>query len=406
MTIARGDAVALTRALVRVDSRNPSLVPDAPGEREIARMLAEVLEAWGMQVEVIEPVPGRPSVVARTASPERGGGSASPSLLLNGHLDVVGTEGMVHAPFDAQERGARLYGRGATDMKGGVAAMCAAAARAAESGVAGEVIVTAVSDEEYRSLGTRSVIERGVRADAAIVTEPTRLAIAPAHKGFAWTEIEVRGRAAHGSRYDIGVDAIRHAALILAELDRHEREVLVERTHPLLGHASMHASLIEGGAGMSTYPDRCTVQLERRTVPGERAEAALQEIEQAIAIVRSRVPALDATARLTFSQEPSDVAEDAPIVRALGDALAGAEEKVRIEGLSAWTDAALLNSAGIPAICFGPGDIALAHADEEWVDVEEIERATVVLTHLIAGWCGGRRDASAGIAGGSMPWRS
>ena len=406
MTIARGDAVALTRALVRVDSRNPLLVPGAPGEREIARVLSAVLEGWGMWVEVIESAPGRPSVIARPAGGDRSGGPAGPSLMLNGHLDVVGTEGMTHSPFDALERESRLYGRGATDMKGGVAAMCAAAARAGETGVAGEIIIAAVSDEEYRSVGTRSVIERGVRADAAIVTEPTRLAIAPAHKGFVWTEIQVRGRAAHGSRYDIGIDAIRHAALILAELDRHERDVLVTRTHPLLGHASMHASLIEGGAGMSTYPDRCIVQLERRTVPGERAEAALHEVEQAIATVRTRVPELDASARLTFSQEPSDVAEDAPIVRALSAALSGAGEAVRIEGLSAWTDAALLNSAGIPAICFGPGDIALAHADEEWVDMEEIERATVALTHLIAGWCGGRRDASAGVANGGAAWRS
>ena len=404
MTIARGDAAALTRALVRVDSRNPSLVPDAPGEREIVRVLADVLRAWGMDVEILEAAPGRPSVIARPAAADHESGR--PSLMLNGHLDVVGIEGMTHAPFDAELRGTRLYGRGATDMKGGVAAMCAAAARAAEVGIAGEVVIAAVCDEEYRSIGTRSVIDHGVRADAAIVTEPTRLAIAPAHKGFVWTELEVRGRAAHGSRHDIGVDAIRHAALVLAELDRHEREVLVQRTHPLLGHASMHASLIEGGSGMSTYPDRCTVHLERRTVPGEGADEALREVQAAIAAVRSRVPELDASARLGFSQEPSDVAVDASIVRALGGVLAGLGEPVRIEGLSAWTDAALLNAAGIPAICFGPGDIALAHAAEEWVEVEEIERATVALTHLIAAWGGGRGGAASPMETRSAAWRS
>ena len=403
MSLARGDAVALTRALVRVDSRNPSLVPGAPGEREVVRVLAEVLEAWGMRIEVIEPAPGRPCLMARPAEPARGTGGGS--LMLNGHVDVVGTEAMTHAPFEAEQRGRRMYGRGATDMKGGVAAMCAAVTRAIDAGFAGEVVIAAVSDEEFRSIGTRAVLEHGVRAGAAVVTEPTRLAIAPAHKGFAWTEIEVRGRAAHGSRHDIGVDAIRHAALILAELDRHEREVLAGRTHPLLGHASMHASLIEGGSGMSTYPDRCVVQLERRTVPGERADAALHEAEAAIARVRARVPALDASARLTFSQEPSDVAVDAPIVRALEASLGALGEEARVEGLSAWTDAALLNAAGIPAICFGPGDIALAHAAEEWVDVDEIERATAVLTHLVAGWCGGRHDATA-AAVRSVAWRS
>ncbi|HUF28613.1 MAG TPA: ArgE/DapE family deacylase [Gemmatimonadaceae bacterium] len=385
MPVTRGDAIALARALVRLDSRNPSLVPGAPGEQAAARMLAEVLEAWGMWVEVIEAAPGRPNVIARS------GYGTGRSMLLNGHLDVVGVDGMVHAPFDGEERGSRLYGRGAADMKGGIAAMCAAAARAVEAGATGDVIIAAVADEEFQSLGTRALIDSGLRADAAIVTEPTRLAIAPAHRGFVWIDVEVRGRAAHGSRYDLGVDAIRHAALVLAELDRLERDELVHRTHLLLGHASLHASLIEGGSGMSTYPDRCLVKLERRTLPGERVDDAVREVEDACARVRERIGTLDADVRLVFSQSPSDVAVDAPIVRALGAALASTGEDVRVEGLSAWTDAALLNDAGIPAICFGPGDIALAHSAEEWVDMDEIERATAALTHLVAGWCGSQR---------------
>ncbi len=397
MSIPRGDSVALARALVRVDSRNPSLVPGASGEGEIARVLAEVLEAWGMWVEIVEVAPGRPNVIARA------GYGSGRSLMLNGHLDVVGTDGMIHAPFDAEERGSRLYGRGAADMKSGVAAMCAAAARAVEAGATGDITIAAVCDEEFESIGTRAVIESGVRADAAIVTEPTRLAIAPAHRGFVWIDVEVRGRAAHGSRYDIGIDAIRHAALVIAELDRHERETLVHRTHRLLGHASLHASLIEGGSGMSTYPDRCLVRLERRTLPGESVADAVGEVEAACARVREAVPRLDAEVRLTFSQEPSDVAVDAPVVRALRAALSSAGEDVRVEGLSAWTDAAILNAAGIPAICFGPGDIALAHSAEEWVDMEEIERATVTLTHLVANWCG-TGSAGAGTVGtGQQP---
>src|SRR5690606_24497980 len=169
-----------------------------------------------------------------------------------------------------------------------------------------------------------------------------------------WVEIELRGRAAHGSRYDLGVDAILHAALVLAEVDRHHREQLVNHTHPLLGHASLHASTIEGGAGWSTYPDRCTLRIERRTLPGEPPDVAVQEVEEAIDRVRLRVPELDATVEVTGAQAPSDVAVDAPIVRALSNCLSGAGEVVRVEGLSAWTDAALLNAAGIPAICFGP----------------------------------------------------
>jgi acetylornithine deacetylase len=380
------DPVSLTRALVRADSRNPDLVPGAPGEAPVAAVLREALAAWGFRVEVTEAAPGRPNVVARI-----GGGRGGASLMLNGHLDTVGVEGMTHDPLGADLRDGRVYGRGATDMKAGVAAMCAAAARAAARGaLAGEVIVAAVADEEFESVGTRALLAAGVRADAAIVTEPTRLAICPAHRGFAWLTVTVHGRAAHGSRYDLGVDAIRHAGLLLAELDALEADVLPTRTHPLLGRASLHASVIEGGIGFSTYPDRCVLKLERRTVPGESAADVAREVEAACARVRARRPEFRATVEPGFAQGPSDVAADAPVMRALGAALDAAGEPVRIEGMPAWTDAALLNEAGIPAVCFGPGDIALAHSAEEYVEVREIERATEVLERMVARWCGGR----------------
>jgi acetylornithine deacetylase len=379
--IERGDAVALTRLLVRHDSRNPLLVKDAPGEGAVAGTLAGVLRHWGFSVELMESSPGRPNVIARI------GPSGGATLMLNGHLDTVGVEGMTHPPFEAEESDGKLYGRGSADMKSGVAAMCAAAARAAEAkALRCGVVITAVTDEEYESEGTRSIVKAGISADAAIVTEPTRLAIAPAHRGFAWIDLTVRGRAAHGSRYDIGVDAIRHAALVLAELDAHERQVLTKRTHRLLGHASLHASTIEGGIGWSTYPDRCQVRIERRTLPGETAADALAEVRAACDRVKARGVPLDAHARLLFSQGPSDVAEDAPIVRALASAMEACGEKVTMEGLSAWTDAALLNDAGIPAICYGPGDISLAHSATEWVPIPEIERATAVLDQLLRTW--------------------
>lgn len=384
MSIARGDAVALTRELVRVDSRNPTLVAGAPGEGRVARVLADVLEAWGFDVTVREVAPGRPNVIARL-----GGGRGGRSLMLNGHIDVVGVEGMTHAPWDPVVRDGRIYGRGSSDMKAGVAAMCAAAARAAAaSGGAldGEIIITAVVDEEYSSLGTRALVSDGVRADAAIVTEPTGLKIMPAHKGFVWVDVLVHGRAAHGSRWDVGVDAIRNAGLLLAALDAVDAELLPSREHALLGRPSLHASTIEGGIGLSTYPDKCRFTIERRTIPGETTAAVMAEIEDAFARVRARRPALDANVSMIFEQPPSDVSTEAPIVRALDVALHACGEEVRVMGMSAWTDAAILNEAGIPAICFGPGDIGLAHAAEEYVRVDEIERATLVLAALAMEW--------------------
>jgi acetylornithine deacetylase len=388
VSITNGDAVALTRELVRVDSRNPTLVAGAPGEGRIARVLADVLSAWGFRVEIREASPGRPNVVARVGNAKQG----SRSLMFNGHIDVVGVEGMIHDPWDPAVREGRIYGRGSSDMKAGVAAMCAAAARAlgASGGdLGGEIIITAVVDEEYSSLGTRALVADGVRADAAIVTEPTGLSIMPAHKGFLWVDVVVEGRAAHGSRWDVGVDAIRHAGLLLAALDGVDAELLPSRDHPLLGRPSLHASTIDGGIGLSTYPDKCHFTIERRTIPGETTAAAMTEIEDAFARVRAKRPELDATVSLIFEQPPSDVSPDAPIVRSLDGALRACGEEVKIMGMSAWTDAAILNEAGIPAICFGPGDIGLAHAAEEYVRVDEIERATLVLAALAMEWTRG-----------------
>lgn len=380
MSVVRGDAVALARALIAIDSRNPSLVAGGPGEGAVAKLLAEVLRDWGCAVELQEVASGRPNVVARLG--RRGG----PSLMFNGHLDVVDVAGMVHPPFDPVERDGRIWGRGSADMKAGVASMCAAAVRALDQGLAGEVVIAAVVDEEFASAGTRALIDRGIRADAAIVAEPTRLAIMPAHRGFVWLELDVVGRAAHGSRWDIGIDAIRHAGLFLAELDRYDATTLTARHHALLGRPSVHASMITGGTGMSTYPDRCVLSIERRTIPGETGAQVLSELQELRDRVRLSQPDFDGTVTVSLSQSPSDVAPSAPIVRALSDALVACGMPESIEGMSAWTDAALLNDAGIPAICFGPGDIVFAHAAEEFVPRQEIEDATRVLTELALRW--------------------
>jgi acetylornithine deacetylase len=381
--VPRHDAVALARALVRVDSRNPSLSPGAPGEANIAITLGNLLEKWGFTAEITDTVAGRPNLIARIGPPD------TPSMIFAGHLDTVGVEGMTHDPFRGDIRDGRLYGRGSADMKSGLAAMCVAAAGAHErtSGKARRhVLIAAVADEEYDSLGMRALLESGVHAECAILTEPTRLAICTAHRGFVWTEIEFTGRAAHGSRYDIGVDAIRHAGLVLAELDALDAGKLHERTHPLLGRASLHASTIDGGIGMSTYPDRCTLRMERRTIPGETSDDALDEIRVACERVRERSPELSASVKLISAQAPSDVASDAPVVTSLARALRSEGLAAPIEGLSAWTDAALLNEAGITAVCFGPGDIGFAHAAEEYVMLNEIETATAVLQHVATEW--------------------
>ena len=375
------DPVALTEALVAIDSRNPSLAAGAPGETTCARFLASVLSGWGFAVSLEDVRPGRPNVVARIGPPGQ-----SP-LVLNGHLDVVGTDNMLHDPFRPFIRDGNLYGRGASDMKSGIAAMCVAAARAAARGaLASEIIVTAVCDEEFESIGTRALLDGGLRATAAIVTEPTRLTICPAHKGFAWIEATVHGKAAHGSRYDVGVDAIRHAGLLLASLDDFERNVLMSRSHALLGRPSLHAAMISGGTAWSTFAELCILRIERRTIPGETGEGALNELQALCTALAETRESFDARLALVSAQLPSDLPTDAPLTNAVVRAAKHRALAGTVSGLPCWTDAALFNEAGIPALCFGPGDIGRAHSAEEWVECADIERAADVLEDVCATW--------------------
>jgi acetylornithine deacetylase len=360
----------LVEQLVAIESVNPTLVTGGAGEAALGRFVTGWLEAHGVEVEVEDVEPGRTNVVGRVRG--SGGGRA---LLLNGHLDTVGLGG-ADAGLAPRVEGYRLFGRGAYDMKGSIAAMLLAAAAARDLDLAGDLIVAAVADEEALSIGSERVAAT-VPADAAIVVEPTDLRLAIAHRGFVWLEVETHGRAEHGSRYDLGVDAIARMGAVLvglAELDRR----LEGAPHPLLGRGSVHASLIEGGQELSTYPDRCVVKLERRTLPGETVAAAEAEL---------RALAPDAEVRAFFAREPLETPDDAPIVRSLtaraGEVLGAPPALV---GVPFWTDAALFAAAGVPTVVFGPGG-AGAHADVEWVDLRDLERVARILLATAAEIC-------------------
>ena len=369
----------LTARLVAIDSVNPSLVAGGAGEAAIAASIAAWARDAGLQAELLERTPGRPTVLVRAAG--SGGGR---TLLLCGHVDTVTVEGMA-APHTPRIDGDRLYGRGAYDMKAGVAAALVACRAAAALGLAGDVVVAAVADEEHASLGVREALER-VSADAAIVTEPTELEVVVAHKGFVWAEVEVRGVAAHGSRPHLGVDAIVRAAPILTALGALD-EALGASTHPLLGRGSVHASVIRGGEELSSYPARCVLGLERRTLPGETAAAVEAELAALLGRCRAADPALDVTQRTLLVREPFEVDRDAPLV---GELVAAATETLglapSIGGASYWADAAFIAAAGIPTVMFGPGG-AGAHADEEWVSLSDTVAVAETLTAVARRIC-------------------
>jgi acetylornithine deacetylase len=278
-----------------------------------------------------------------------------------------------------------LHGRGSYDMKAGVAAALIAARDAARLGLAGDVIVAAVADEEAASIGIQDVL-RSTRADAAIVTEPTELAVVVTHKGFVWSEIEVTGRAAHGSRPALGVDAIVKTGPVLAGIGELE-DALGARTHPLLGRGSVHASLIEGGRELSSYPDRCVVKIERRTLPGETAEDVERELGELLDRCRAADGDLVAERRTLLVRDPLEVDAAHAIVqtvRSTAAALTGAEPP--IAGASYWADSGFIAAAGIPTVLFGPGGEG-AHAVEERVSLRDTDVVARTLVEVSARFC-------------------
>jgi acetylornithine deacetylase len=341
------DLIALLTSLVAVDSVNPSLVAGGAGEGEIATLV----EAWacehGLEAERLEETPGRPSVLVRARG--TGGGR---TLLLCGHLDVVNVEGMTD-PFTPRVDGDRMYGRGTYDMKAGLAAALIAAREAARLGLAGDVVVAAVADEEHASLGIQEAL-RQVSADAAVVIEPTELELTVAHKGFVWTEIEVTGRAAHGSRPHLGVDAILKMGAVLSELEALDR-ALAERPHPMLGRGSLHASLIAGGVELSSYPAQCTLSVERRTLPGETGAQIEAELEALLEHCRAADPEFVASQRTLLVRDPFEIdAEDALVALLMEAAADVLPEPLTIGGGSYWADSSMIAAAGIPTVLFGP----------------------------------------------------
>jgi acetylornithine deacetylase/succinyl-diaminopimelate desuccinylase-like protein len=368
------DVVDLLAHLVTIDSVNPALVPGGAGEAEIAAFVGAWSKDAGLATDVVESTPGRPSLIVR--APGRGGGR---TLLLCGHLDTVGVEGMTD-PHVPRRDGDRLHGRGAYDMKSGLAAALVACREAASLDLAGDVVVPAVADEEHASLGVQDVLAH-VSADAAVVTEPTEMALVIAHRGFVWSEVEVQGRAAHGSRPHLGVDAIVKTGPILTALGALDAR-LHERSHPLLGRPSVHASLIEGGEELSTYPARCVVGIERRTLPGESARDVEAELEELLAACRADDDALVASQRTLLVREPFEIPREAEVVSLVSDAVeAMLGAPPAIEGASYWADAAFIEAAGIPTVMFGPGG-AGAHEREEWVGLSDTVHVTRVLVEL------------------------
>ncbi len=368
--------------MVRINSVNPSLSPEGNGEADLGAYVADALRALDLDVTTYPLAPQRVNVVGVL----KGTGNGR-SLLLNAHLDTVGVEGMAD-PFSAAVQNGRLYGRGAQDMKGSLAAMLGVANAFVEGGVrlAGDLLITAVADEEYTSMGMEHLVQN-VTADGAIVTEPTDLTLCRAHRGFIWYEVETIGRAAHGSRYAEGIDANMRMGRFLAQLEGLEAELRQRPPHPLAGPPSLHAALLHGGTEVSMYAARSHLTLERRTIPGETQDQATAELQAIIDRLAAADPTFKATVRPTFRREPMEISASAPIVQAVEQAMTRQlGHKPVHTGQSFWTDAALLAAAGIDSVLLGPIGQGL-HSAEEWVDIQSVVDLAAVLAETAVLYC-------------------
>ncbi len=371
-------AAALLAELIRCDSTNPDLVPGGAGEGGVAKIVAARLERAGLEVELVEVAPRRPNVIGRL--PGTGGGR---SLLLCSHTDVVGAGAELFEPRIAD---GRMLGRGAIDMKAGLAASIIAAERLAAGGpLAGDLIVAGVIDEEYASLGAVDLAAR-VKADAAILPEQSDLQLITAHGGFAWFELTSIGFEAAGIDVDRGIDSIALLAPVLERISALDRE-LESRPAADYGRPSIHAATIAGGSQFPAYPAKTVLGIERCTIAGETCAGATAEIEAMIAAAKQADPRFEAELELIVGRDPVELASGEPIVELLDAAVSERLGEPAIHrGDMGWMDSGILVEAGVPCVVFGPTG-AGEHTDDEWVDLASVDTCAEILADVARRFC-------------------
>ncbi|MGE3311504.1 MAG: M20 family metallopeptidase [Limisphaerales bacterium] len=371
--------VRLLRELIALPSVNPAFLAEDPtlsGEQRVADYLASLGARAGLSVDFQDVVPGRRNVILRCAPK----GAVRHRVLLAPHLDTVGSVDGSLAIFTPVVAGGRVWGRGACDTKGSVAAMLTALFAVAASPSrpsATEIVFAGLVDEENKQMGSRALSRSRLKADLAVVGEPTRLEVVTAHKGDVWARAETRGKAAHGARPELGVNAIHAMARVVELLEGAYAAELARRPrHPLVGGPTINVGRIRGGTQPNIVPDRCVIDIDRRTVPGETEAGVQREIGRFLRQNGVNAKLLDLKG---VSAPPLETDPDLPWVRTFLEATG----RRTVRGVTYFCDAAILAQGGIPCVVFGPGDIAQAHTAREWISVASLERGTAVLKRFL-----------------------
>lgn len=397
---AAHSVVELLSQLVAINSVNSSMAP-SPGEKDAANFVAGFGRRAGVEVALEDALPGRPNVrltlpatTAPAAAAEAAGAVGPRRLLFDVHLDTVPLEPMPDALVPRIADG-RLWGRGACDTKGSLAAALWALARVAHDGSArgGEIVLLGTVDEEYRKRGIEAAMAGGLTAAAAVVGEPTALQPVVAHKGAVRWRITTVGKAAHTSRPENGVNAIYAMVDVIEALRERLEPLLALESHPLLSSPTLTVGRIEGGIGVNIVPERCSIDIDRRTLPHEDPEAILREVDAALEQALARHPGARVQRDPPYLAERGlETAPDAPLVQALQRAcrtVGGRGADVTARGVPYGTDGTHLSAAGIPTVVFGPGDIAQAHSADEWVELRQVEAAASIYERLMRSFLDG-----------------
>jgi acetylornithine deacetylase/succinyl-diaminopimelate desuccinylase-like protein len=381
MPVTPAEVIELVSAMVRIESVTPWLIPTGSGEGAVAQFIADWLKDTGAEIEILEVEPGRPNVLARLRG--TGGG---PTLCLNAHSDTVGFANWPDEALVPRLDGDRLYGLGAADDKSGCAASMLVLRALARSGtkLRGDLLVACVADEEGISIGSEHLAQHG-GIDAAIVIEPQPTEdLVVEHQGFGWIDVIAHGVAAHGSAPQLGVDAIVHLAEVISRLHKLDREVFTASPSAMNGRTVFHTGTINGGTDYATYPNRATLGIEIGTQPGEHLSDRVAEIERIFAEIAADEPGFSGEVAVRLDRDPFQAEGH----ERLQEVLTAAMERVlghppKVTGMNAWTDAALMQAAGIPTLLIGATG-GNYHAPDEWVSVSELVKLCAILEQAVA----------------------
>lgn len=377
MPVTDTQVIKLLSAMVRIDSVTPWLIPDGRGEAEVARYIASWLADTGAEIDVVEVEPGRPNLLARLRG--TGGG---PTLCLNAHSDTVGYANWPAAALEPRLDGDLLYGLGSADDKAGCVAGMLAMASIASSGVRlrGDLLLACVADEEGSSIGTQHLVRMGLDIDAAIVMEPQPTEeLVTEHQGFGWIDVITHGVPAHGCVPEIGVDAIVHMAEVITRLHKLDVSVFVPSASAMNGRTVFHTGTISGGTDYATYPGRCVLGIEIGTQPGEHLSDRVAEIEAVFAEVAAVEPGFRGSVSVRLDREPFRASGHERLQSVLAAAMTDVLGRPpKITGMNGWTDAALMQDAGIPTLLIGSTG-GNYHAPDEWASISELVKLTEIV---------------------------